>query len=327
MAANSSYPTAAGGGPLIIPPFRDAHMHFMLDGRQAAESSLAGIIAAYLQRGIFSLCDRGHRSGIGLRAREAFSERIELTSAGWALFREGGYGSFLGRAIAGVRDIKDAVGEAAASGADALKIINSGVVLTGVVGMVSEGGFSAEELKVLSAEARARGLPVVCHANSDAAVRRALDAGVASIEHGFFVARETLHRMAELGVAWTPTVYAFSRLAVLCPAGEIATIENIIDGHLSSINYAASIGVPLRAGTDSGSKGVAHGNSFIEELRFLKRAGLSLEQVLAAACMEEREIGRGNFLVVARDFIETGAVEAVVYRGKRLPAAPSPETS
>lgn len=315
MTANSS--------PLTVPPFRDGHIHFMLDGRQVEERSLPGIIEAYRRRGIFSLCDRGHRSGLGLRAKRAFSGSIRLASAGCALYRRGGYGAFLGRAVAGAREIRDAVAEVAASGADVLKILNSGIVLTGGMGRVSEGGFSVEELKVVAGEAQARGLPVVCHANSEPAIGRALDAGVSSIEHGFFISRETLHRMAEQGVAWTPTVYAFSRLADLCPAEEAATVERIIDGHLASINYAASIEVRLRAGTDSGSRGVAHGVSFIEELRFFKRAGLSVEQVLAAACMDERELGKGSYVVVARDFIETGRLEAVFFRGERL-AAPSP---
>ena len=81
------------------------------------------------------------------------------------------------------------------------------------------------------------------------------------------------------------------------------------------MQYAASIGVKLEVGTDSGSKGVRPGESFFKELRLFKKAGLSFEQILSAACLDQAEIEQGNYLLVENNFIETEKVEAVFIKG------------
>ncbi len=285
-----------------IPPFRDAHMHFMVDGRPLTLSELPAVKDSFVTRGIFSLNDMGHRSGLGLQAKALFHTDVEIRSAGYALYKKGTYGSFLGKGVSGTSEIKKAVHEIADAGADFLKVINSGIVSAQKAGLVTDGGFSPEELHVLNETGRSRNLLMVCHANSDAAVRDALNAGAVSIEHGYFVSRDTLHRMAEARIAWIPTIFALNSLAVLYPAAEQALIEKTVESHLSSVGYAASIGGILRIGSDSGSKGTAHGSSFFDELKLFRKAGLSPEQIISAACMDGSEIARGNFLIVTRDF-------------------------
>jgi len=276
-------------------------MHFMLDGRPLAHTELPAIKDAYVTRGIFSVNDMGHRSGIGLEAK-AFFHDVEVRSAGYALYKKGTYGSFLGKGVSGTAEIKEAVFEVADAGADFLKVINSGIVSVQKEGLVTDGGFSREELHVLNDAARSRNLYMVCHANSDASVLNAINAGAVSIEHGYFVSRDTLHRMAEARIAWTPTISALQSLTGLYTAAERVLIERTIQRHLASVSYAASIGVILRIGSDSGSKGTVHGSSFFDELHLFRKAGLSLEQIISAACMDENEITRGNFLLVTHDF-------------------------
>ncbi len=302
-----------------IPPFLDSHMHFMADGRSASAQEVSRIGEAYVKCGIFSVNDMGHHSGSGLAARSLLSGKIEVRSAGFAIYKAGGYGNFLGKGVSGKAGIKEVLGEIADAGADFIKVINSGVV--GFTGMqlVTMGGFTLEELKAISAAAKERKLKMVCHANSDRAIRDAVVAGAASIEHGFFVSKETLKMMAGSEVSWTPTVFALLRIADSLPNSQRLYIEEVIEGHLLSIRHACYEGVKLRVGTDSGSKGVDHGSSYFEELRFLKKAGLSDEQIFAAACMDISEIEKGNYLLVKEDFAETGKIEAVYQEGKRLP--------
>ncbi|MBF0557813.1 MAG: amidohydrolase family protein [Nitrospirae bacterium] len=288
-------------------------MHFMLDGRSAAPDQLLALKKAYAGHGIFAVTDMGHRNGPGLQAKSLFQPEIEVISAGIALYRHGTYGSFLGKGVSDTSKIINAVNEIADAGADFIKAINSGIVSPEKKGLVSDGGFSYKELYVLCETAHSRGLHVVCHANSDAAVLKAVKAGVRSIEHGFFVSRETLHRMADSGIAWVPTIFALRSLERSYPAAERSVIERTVDEHLSSVNYAASIGVPLFIGTDSGSKGVPHGSSFFDELRLFKKAGLSSEQIIKAACMHESEIDKGNYLLVTPDFM----VRAVFKDGRQ----------
>lgn len=293
-------------------------MHFMVDGRRAERHEIEAIGASCAGRGIFSLDDMGHRSGIGLEAKGILDGVVSVRSAGYALYKKGTYGAFLGKEIAAREDIAGAVGEVAAAGADFLKVINSGIVCTDREGCVTGGGFSPEELGAVCRAARQQGLPVICHANSDEAVRNAVLAGVSSIEHGYFVTADTLRMMADNAVSWTPTVYALVCHARELPAPERRYLEGVIEDHCAAIREAYSLGVKLRVGTDSGSRGVAHGYSFFAEMRLFRDAGLSLERILAAACMDKDEMDKGNYLVVNEDFIESGMIAAVFKEGRRI---------
>ena len=93
-------------------------------------------------------------------------------------------------------------------------------------------------------------------------------------------------------------------------------IEKIVDNHLKAIYYGASIGVNLRVGTDSGSKGVRPGKSYFKELQLFKQAGLSLDQIIAAACLGREEMEKGNYLLVEKNFIEMEKVEALYINGR-----------
>jgi imidazolonepropionase-like amidohydrolase len=291
-------------------------MHFTLDGRAALETEIIEIADAYRKAGVFAVRDMGHRTGIGLAAKKIAQGKMKVKTAGLALSRKGGYGAFLGRPVSGNEEIRAAINQFARSGADFIKVINSGIVTARRNDPVTEGGFSVEELKVICGEAEKRNLAVACHANSERTIRDAVLAGASSIEHGFFISKEVLHMMAEAGVSWTPTVFALAAFSDTLSLPEKKHIEGVIEKQLESVSHAASIGVRLNVGTDSGSKGVRHGESFTEELRLFRKAGLSFEEIISSACMDSSEIKEGNYLVVEEDFVATLKV-AAVYEGGR----------
>ncbi len=278
--------------------------------------------ALYLSSGIYYFEDMGHKSGLGLSAKKGLAgvseSPVGWRTAGWALYKKGTYGGFLGKGVSGVEEIEESIKELAQSGVDFLKIINSGMVSVRRENPVTEGGFSSEEWRAIAETARKCNLKIRCHANSEGAIRTAVIGGAASIEHGFFIRPDTIQLMARQGVAWVPTVFALDQLRSGLSSEEEKRIEEIVEKHLQSIRLARSIGVKIELGTDSGSKGVAHGRAFFQELRLLKRAGLSREDLLGVACLGEDEMAKGNFLLVAGDFIEKEKVEAVYYHGKPL---------
>jgi hypothetical protein len=306
-----------------IPPFRDAHIHLMMEGRQATFEECHSLTAQFLYQGIMAVADMGHKRSPGLEFKKVSDQKspfpIKVHSAGLALHKKGGYGSFLGKGVSGKEDISSAVRNLAESGADFIKIINSGVVSLQEEKPVTEGGFSGEEWKVIQEEAAVLGLPVCCHANSDRAIRQAVDFGVSSIEHGFFISRETLQVMAEKNVAWTPTAIALLSLKAFLSPEERNRLSRIMAHHLEAMGHAASIGVKLQVGTDSGSRGVIPGESFYKELQLFKKAGLTLEQILFAACLDPEEVNQGNYLLVENNFIETERMEAVYINGVQVP--------
>ncbi len=297
-----------------VPPFREAHMHFLENGRPVALNDLAPLGDRYIRRGILSLTDMGHRSGNGLEAKKYLSGKVEIRSAGYAIFPKSGYGKFLGRGVSGMKEIKQAVKDIHTSGADFIKIINSGVVSAKRYGLVTKGRFSPEELKIIREEADERNLKIACHANSAEAISDAVGAGVESIEHGFFMPREALHEMAEKKISWTPTLSALKRVSASLRPNERAMMERIFEEQLSAVHYAYSAGVDINVGSDSGSPGSVHGDSFFEEMRFLHYAGVSFDHMIKTSCMRSEEIGKGNFVLVREDVAATGKIEGV-YRG------------
>ncbi len=283
-------------------------------------------LQVYARQGISVLWDMGSREGVGLRLKKALDRQeaplVRLKTAGYALHKKGLYGGFLGRGVEGMKEIRQAVADIFQEGGDLVKVVHSGIVSLKNLGRVTSGGFTREELRCLVDEARRYGLPVHCHVNSDQAIREAASFPISSIQHGFFISEETLHLLKEKDIHWTPTLFALAHLKNGLPAEQEEALEKIVEGHLESISRAAQLGVRLVVGTDSGSQGVSPGRSFLEELAFFKKAGLGLEQIVSAACLDPGEIVKGNYLLVKDDFIREGNIEKAFRQGKPWPLIP-----
>src|SRR4030042_377525 len=59
--------------------------------------------------------------------------------------------------------------------------------------------------------------------------------------------------------------------------------QRTLDHQMEQIQYAGRIGLPIAVGTDSGSIGVHHGRSIMDELYILIAAGFSIEEALCCA--------------------------------------------
>ena len=101
------------------------------------------------------------------------------------------------RVVRSVDDARNAVREAATYGANTIKIYANNTP--------NPTFLSPEEMKAIVEEAHLLRMKVAAHATSDVAVRRAVEAGVDSIEHGYQISDETLKLMKEKGVALVPT--------------------------------------------------------------------------------------------------------------------------
>ncbi|MBN1106460.1 MAG: amidohydrolase family protein, partial [Deltaproteobacteria bacterium] len=145
--------------------------------------------------------------------------------------------------------------------------------------------FSPEELRGAVQAGHSMGLKVMVHANGKVPVGLAVEAGCDSIEHGYFMGKDNLRRMAERGITWVPTLFAMESLSKGCSPGrpEREIAERTLDHQLELVRTGRDRGVSMAAGTDAGSPGVDHGLAIVEEMRLLLLAGLSLEEAVRCA--------------------------------------------
>ena len=211
------------------PRFVDAHIHIK------RFEGIASIAAA----GIAAVRDAGTRDNAERRtvptARHGGSP--DILSACWALYKKGGYGSRLGMPVETRADISAEILKLKNAGAGIIKVMASGIVSIKDPGRVTAGGFDRDELRFLVNEAALHGLRVMAHANGEQAILNAADAGVHSVEHGFFMTEHALKALSDKKIFWVPTVGALARAARagMASRGAEKFFDDLIRDHLRMI--------------------------------------------------------------------------------------------
>lgn len=257
--------------------FIDAHVHIK------DPEGLKGVAAA----GITAVRDAGSGDGAGLRVGSSNNRGLPaVLSAGWALYKKGGYGARFGCAIETREDITREILKLRAAGAAIIKVMASGMVSLKELGKITPGGFSGDELHWIVEEAKAAGLDVMAHANGEQAVIGAAEAGVISIEHGFFMTDRALAILAREQVFWVPTVDALKRTGEPSALSQETRefVERTVRDHLVMIQKAHALGAPLAVGTDCVLPDLRYQERYDAELGYFEQAGISHDEVLAIAC-------------------------------------------
>jgi imidazolonepropionase-like amidohydrolase len=102
---------------------------------------------------------------------------------------------------------------------DHVKIINSGLNSLCCFGKETSPQFDSKDLAETAERVHRLGLKLMVHANGELPVKMAIEAGCDSIEHGFFMGRENLMRMAERGTFWVPTAFTMAACARMSDPG------------------------------------------------------------------------------------------------------------
>ena len=148
-------------------------------------------------------------------------------------------------------------------------------------GEQSRPTFSEDELRRLVEAARSAGRPVVAHASTPEGMRRAILAGVETIEHGNDGTPEVFRLMKERGVALCPTLAASEAVAQYRGwAKGQAPEPDAIKRKRASFQAALAAGAPICMGSDVGV--FAHGGS-ARELELMVDYGMTPKAALIAA--------------------------------------------
>jgi imidazolonepropionase-like amidohydrolase len=194
-AVPDGWPTRDLPNGTLLPGLIDAHVHLCADSGPGALDRLAGYteerlaatieasLEVHLAAGVTTVRDLGDYRGAVLAWRSKGRPGLPaVVAAGAPITSVGGHCRSLGGEARGASGLRDAVRQRADQGADIVKIMASGGVLTPGTDTMSPQ-FTDDELKAAVAEAHDLGLPITAHAHALAAVRQALDAGVDGIEH------------------------------------------------------------------------------------------------------------------------------------------------
>jgi len=230
------------------------------------------------------------------------------------------------QAVAGIDGVRQAVRDQAKAGADWIKVYAD--YRHGARGPAAPT-FSLEELQALCAEAAAAKLPVAAHASTDEGIRRAVLAGVRTIEHGTQASEATLRLMVEKGAVLCPCLAANE--AILHYAGHQGPITDRLNPGKAGFQRALAAAVTIACGSDAGV--FSHGDN-ARELELMVEYGMTPAQALAAATVvAAKALGRNELgtiragarpgLVLLRgdplqDVHNLRKVAAVIFGGKEL---------
>jgi imidazolonepropionase-like amidohydrolase len=285
----------------LLPALIDCHTHLGLPETPGQKKTSTGSsedengvcerilrrLDQYLVTGVMAVRDGGDKEGRSLLCKtDPFIKKhpVGVRVAGAARHRAGRYGDFIGIGLSPDQELAETV-QAETADVDHIKIVNSGLNSLYVFGKETAPQFGSGELAAAIRAARQRGYKTMVHANGKIPVKAALDAGCDSIEHGFFMGRENINRLADSRTIWVPTVFTMQALKQrMRRMGEAAdVVQRNLDHQLEQIQIARQRGVRVALGTDAGSSGVAYGQAVVNEMKLYLDAGYTIEQVIACA--------------------------------------------
>ena len=287
----------------LLPGLIDAHLHLVADSGWGALDRLAEFsdddltrtieesLRIQLATGVTTVRDLGDMGWSVLEWRRRHVGGLPtVVASGPPITSRGGHCWNMGGEASGVPELRAAVRERVERGADIVKIMASGGMMTPGT-EVDRAQFTAEELAAVVDEAHAAGLPVTAHAHALVAIRDAVAAGVDGIEHftfltadGVQLAEDVLAAVAARGIVVCPTLGRAPD--AVAPPQLVERMRKAgldLAARAGQMVHAHRAGVRIITGTDGGiNPGKAHG-ILPSAVIALVSGGLSPAEALATA--------------------------------------------
>ncbi len=287
----------------ITPGLVNAHAHLEMSGEPDTMGEIQATTANQrllravenarksVKAGITTIRDVGSSNHIAPDVRDAIEEeRIpgpRMRAAAAVLCMTGGHGWPVGRAVDSPWDARKAVREQMFAGADCIKLIATGGVLTkGAV--PGNAQLTPDELEAAIDEAHRQELRVAAHAIGTQGIKNALRCGIDSIEHGHMLDDECIKLFKERNVALVPTLSAPTCILAHLEDGEqpqyvIDKGQRVNEAMLTNVRRAYENGVRIAGGSDAGTPYNYHENYAQEVELMCTLLGMTPQQALHAA--------------------------------------------
>jgi imidazolonepropionase-like amidohydrolase len=272
-------------GRTLMPGLIDAHVHVIavdqvlarLPERPVSLVTLqaARVLECMLQRGFTTIRDAGGADGgLAEAVEEGLVRGPRIFPSGQALSQTGGHGDLrprtravsvvacacceggagLARIADGVSECRRAARDELRKGATQIKIMASGGVAS-PYDPVWNLQYSEEEVRAIVEEARGWHTYVMAHAYTPEAIRRSIDFGVRSIEHGNLIDRATAEHVAGADAFVVPTLVTFDAMhrfgrELGFPEVSLAKLGDVREAGLRSLEILQAAGVRIGFGTD-----------------------------------------------------------------------------
>ena len=332
----------------VMPGFMDMHVHVegqsnpksYEDGFRMNEADVALKATVYLERtlmaGFTTVRDLGG-SGVNVSLRNAvnrgFIDGPRIYTCEKGIGTTGGHADPTNGlrkdlmkdpgpkegVVNNVEDAAKAVRQRYKNGADVIKITATG----GVLSVAKDGmgpQFTVEEVAAIVKTADDYGFVTAAHAHGAEGMKRAVQGGIHSIEHGTFMTEEIMDMMIEKGTYYVPTIAAGKFVVEKAtqnpqyfPAIIRAKALEVGPQIQATFAKAYARGVKIAFGTDTGVS--AHGDN-AKEFEFMVEAGMPAYEAIKAAT-----VGASDLLRITDQYgtLESGkAADIVAVKGDPL---------